>query len=397
MLKQYIYKSNKKLRYGYTTGSCAAAATSAAARMLLSGEKLEEISLITPKGIPLLLSIEDISMGENWVMCAVRKDAGDDADVTNGILIYATVSFCVPYKAESKKEYCSSKREVKKKTAKCDIIIDGGIGVGRVTKPGLSQKIGEAAINEVPYKMIYNAAYEAAEDFCYEDGLKVIISIPDGVELAKKTFNPRLGIEGGISVLGTSGIVEPMSETALIDTIRAEMKVKTAQGNKDLIITPGNYGSDFIKTTLHIELEHCIKCSNFIGDTIDMAYEFQLRSLLLVGHIGKLVKLGAGIMNTHSKCADARMEVLCACFLLAGGNADGAIKILNCITTEEAIDIIEQFQKKEETMRILMKKIEYYVKHRAFDGLEIGVVLFSNQHGILGMTSSADKLLRRLA
>ncbi len=379
MLEQYTYKANKKLRYGYTTGSCAAAAAGAAARMLLSGKRVEKISLLTPKGMILLLNIEDICRKKNQVRCAVRKDAGDDADITDGILVYATVE---------REEYPNIK--------KCDIMIDGGEGVGRVTKRGLTQKIGEAAINPIPRKMIYDSVYQEAKSFGYEGCLNVVISVPKGEEIAKKTFNPRLGIEGGISILGTSGIVEPMSETALINTIHAEIQMKVAQGERDLILTPGNYGSDFIKQSLHIDLEHCIKCSNFIGDTIDMAYEFQLRSLLLIGHIGKLVKLGAGIMNTHSRCADARMEILCSCFLMAGGSAEQAREILSCITTEEAIDRIELYQKKEQTMEQLMRKIEFHLKRRAFDGLEIGAIVFSNQHGILGMTTDADQLKKRL-
>lgn len=378
MLEQYTYKANKKLRYGYTTGSCAAAAARAATRMLLSGKRVEEILLMTPKGIRLCLKIEEISMEKNWVRCAVRKDAGDDADITDGILICADVE----------KEECPKRK-------KCDIIIDGGVGVGRVTKRGLTQKIGEAAINPIPRKMIYENVYQEAEDFCYTGCLNVVISVPEGIEIAKKTFNPRLGIEGGISILGTSGIVEPMSEVALIDTIHAEIQMKAAQGERDLILTPGNYGSDFIKQSLHIDLEHCIKCSNFIGDTIDMAYEFQLRSFLLIGHIGKLVKLGAGIMNTHSRYADARMEILCSCFLMAGGTAEQAREILNCTTTEEAIDQIEYYGKKEQTMEQLMKKIEFHLKRRAFDGLEIGAIVFSNQHGILGKTTDADRLKKR--
>ena len=379
MLEQYMYKGNKKLRYGYTTGSCAAAAAAAATRMLLSGKRVEEISLLTPKGIQLLLKIEQICIEKNWVRCAVKKDAGDDADITDGIFIYATV----------KKQECLNGK-------KCDIIIDGGEGIGRVTKPGLTQKVGEAAINSIPRKMIYDNVHQEAENFCYAGILTVVISVPEGREIAKKTFNPRLGIEGGISILGTSGIVEPMSEKALIDTIHAEIQMKAAQGEKDLILTPGNYGSDFIKQSLHIDLEHCIKCSNFIGDTIDMAYEFQLKSLLLIGHIGKLVKLGAGIMNTHSRWADARMEVLSSCFLLAGGSAEQAREILSCITTEEAIDRMEQYQKREATMEQLMRKIEFHLKRRAYDGLEIGAIIFSNQHGVLGMTTNAGRLKERL-
>lgn len=197
----------------------------------------------------------------------------------------------------------------------------------------------------------------------------------------------------GISVLGTSGIVEPMSERALVDTIHAEIKQKAAEGCKYLIITPGNYGSDFIKDVLHVNLESCVKCSNFIGETIDMAYEFQLKGLLLVGHIGKLVKLGAGVMNTHSKWADARMETLCAACLRAGSDMETAKRILDCNTTEEAVAILEERDCLKETMNQLAEKMEEHLVRRAFDGLCTGAVFFSNEHGILGHTSKAADLL----
>ena len=157
--------------------------------MLLGKEKLTSVPLMTPKGILLDLELHDIQISENQVTCAVKKDAGDDPDTTNGILVYATVW----------------------KTDTAGIVIDGGAGVGRVTRPGLSQKVGEAAINPVPRAMILREAEEAAVSHDYEGGLKVVISVPEGVEIGKKTFNPRLGITGGISILGTSGIVEPMS------------------------------------------------------------------------------------------------------------------------------------------------------------------------------------------
>ena len=204
----YVIRGNKKMRFGYTTGSCAAAACKGAVRMLLGREQLASVPLMTPKGILLDLELLDIHREEDTVSCAVKKDAGDDPDTTNGILVYATVS----------------KRE------EPGILVDGGIGVGRVTKPGLSQKVGEAAINPVPKAMILREAEEACAEFDYEGGLKVIISVPEGAEIGKKTFNPRLGITGGISILGTSGIVEPMSEKALVESIHVEMKQHFAQG-----------------------------------------------------------------------------------------------------------------------------------------------------------------------
>ncbi len=372
MLEQYVYKDQKKLRCGYTTGSCAAAAAKAATAMLLSEEYVSKVSLLTPKGTELQLQVLDIQRKKEQVTCAIQKDSGDDADVTNGILIYASAMH-----------------------QQGGISIEGGIGVGRVTKSGLDQPIGQAAINSVPRKMIKEAVLEEMDAHGYEGGIKVIISIPEGAEIAKRTFNPRLGIEGGISVLGTSGIVEPMSEQALVDTIRTEIKMQSTNGIHDLLVTPGNYGADFLKDVLHIDIEKAIKCSNFIGDTIDMAYEYQIKSLLLVGHIGKLVKLGAGIMNTHSKMADGRMEVLCSCAIRAGVKSETAERILDCITTDEAIAILQEVQLAEGTMIILMERIEFYLRQRAYEGMEIAAITFSNQYGILGRTSKAETLLQR--
>lgn len=370
MPEQYVFKDQKKLRCGYTTGSCAAAAAKAATAMLLSDGCVSEVSLHTPKGTVLQLQVLDIKRTKEQVSCAIQKDSGDDADVTNGILIYASVM-----------------------RQQGDITIEGGIGVGRVTKSGLDQPIGQAAINTVPRKMIREAVIEEIDTYGYEGGIQVMISIPEGVEIAKRTFNHRLGIEGGISVLGTSGIVEPMSEQALVDTIRTEIKMQSINGNYNLLITPGNYGADFLKDVLHIDIEKAIKCSNFIGDTIDLAYEYQIKSLLLVGHIGKLVKVGAGIMNTHSRMADGRMEVLCSCAIRAGAKSEVANQILNCITTDEAIAILQEAQIAEDTMAILMEKIEFYLQHRAYEGLEIAAITFSNRYGILGSTSKAKDLL----
>lgn len=369
-MEQFIYKDQKKLKLGYTTGTCAAAAVKAAAHMLLTGERAERTELITPKGIPLKLNVEKIVEEENKVTCAVRKDAGDDHDVTDGAYIYACVE-----KTDS------------------GIEIDGGDGIGRVTRPGLDQPVGSAAINSVPRRMMTQAMAEIADDCGYEGGLRAVISVPEGVEIAKRTLNEKLGIEGGISILGTSGIVEPMSEQALVDTIHAELSMYAAQGQKDLIITPGNYGETFLSGQLGLDLEHTVKCSNFIGDTIDMAYEFKLKSLLLVGHMGKLVKLGCGVMNTHSRYADGRMETLAGCVLLAGGDADLARRMLMCNTTDEAVEILMEKSFLEETMAQLMSKIDSVLKQRACDGLSIEAVVFSNKYGVLGMTQGAEALM----
>ena len=388
---KYIIKNNKRLRYGYTTGSCAAGATRGAARMLLSGEALSEVELQTPKGITLNLQLHDITRGETHVSCAVQKDAGDDPDTTNGILVYAKVE---KISAEVAKNIIDNQNtDSKKVIIHSSIILDGGVGVGRVTKPGLSQKVGEAAINPVPKAMILREAEEAAQEYDYEGYLKITISVPEGEEISKKTFNPRLGIMGGISILGTSGIVEPMSERALIASIQVEMKQHFCQGENYILVTPGNYGADYLREHMTIPFENNIKCSNYVGETIDMAIDMGVKGILFVAHIGKFVKVAAGIMNTHSHCADGRMEVLCASAIRAGGTLECAREILEAGTTDEALAVIDRYGILEETMAIVMEKIQFYLDHRSYEQILLGAVVFSNVYGLLGQTRDARKLM----
>lgn len=352
----------KKLREGYTTGTCAAAASKAAALMLFSGDIIEKINIMTPAGKDLNLEVLNSEITADYAVCAVKKDSGDDPDITNGILVFA-----------------------KLRKISDGINIDGGLGVGRVTRKGLDQPVGSAAINSVPRKMIKNAVSEIMEEFGYRGGIDVEIFIPQGIELAKKTFNPNLGIEGGISVLGTSGIVEPMSEKALLDTIFLELKMHRENGEKQIVITPGNYGEQFLKSELGIE--NAVKCSNFIGSTIDYAESLGFSELLLAGHMGKLVKLGSGIMNTHSKYADGRMETLALCAAIA--DVSDFEKILDCVTTDEAYELIRDTK----TIDILMEHIDYYLKKRT--AMKIGAVMFSNKYGILGKTTDAESILKK--
>ena len=376
-MEQYVYKNHKKLRYGYTTGSCAAAASKAAAAMLLSGKESSYVELHTPKGIDLRLEVLDISREDNAVSCAIQKDGGDDPDVTNGILIYAKVS--------------------REPADEAQIIIDGGIGVGRVTKPGLEQPVGAAAINKVPRQMIRENLEAVCEQSHYHGKLSVVISIPAGVELAAKTFNPRLGIVGGISVLGTSGIVEPMSEQALIDTIRVEMRQKLANGMEYLLVVPGNYGIDFLDQYGHgLQLEDAVKCSNFVGEALDAAVEFGAKGVLLVGHIGKFVKLAGGIMNTHSHNADARMELLTVHAALLGAPVELLQKMMECVTTEDALKYLKEADLMEPVMERIMGKMEFYVNQRAQHQLELGVITFSNVFGILGQTKNVPDLVKKI-
>ena len=266
--------------------------------------------------------------------------------------------------------------------------------MGRVTKPGLNQPVGASAINRVPREMIGQELSDAAQETGYEGGLKAVISIPEGEKLAERTFNPRLGIEGGLSILGTSGRVEPMSEQALLDTIRLEMQVKYAEGKRYLILSPGNYGLDFLKQSYGIEETDVVKCSNFIGDSIDMAAETGYQGLVLVGHIGKLIKVAGGIMNTHSKWADCRMELFAAAALLAGLPEGKARAFLDCVTTDDALAQCTG-EERGLIMDAVMDKIEKYLSYRAPVEMETAAVVFSNVYGTLGKTSQADAILQK--
>lgn len=364
------------MRYGFTTGSCAAAAAKAAAYMLLSGRQKNTITIETPKGIPYTADILEITRGEKAVQCAVRKDGGDDPDITSGALIYAEVSL-----TDHTRTQATDTR----------IHIDGGIGVGRVTKPGLDQPVGNAAINHVPREMIAKEVLEVCDLMDYKGNLQVIISVPEGEAIAKQTFNPRLGIVGGISILGTSGIVEPMSNQALLDTIRVELNQRRAEGFDYIAVAPGNYGLDFMKKAYGYDLNKSVKCSNFIGVTIDMAVECGFTRMLLTGHIGKLIKVAGGIMNTHSKEADCRMELLSAFAIHEGAGADVAAKILDCVATEEAVRLLREAGKQQEVMDYAMERIMFYLNKRAGGRMQIDCIMYDNTFGELAKSKEADR------
>ena len=371
-----IGRTRSGLRLGWTTGSCAAAAAKAAAQMLFSGEEICQVRLMTPKGIELDLDVEHITRTPDYVQCAVRKYSGDDPDVTDGLLIYA--------KVEKQEEASSGLR----------VILDGGAGVGRVTKPGLEQKIGQAAINKVPRKMITEEVERICRACGYSREVKVTISIPEGEETAKKTFNPRLGIVGGLSVLGTSGIVEPMSEKALTDTIYLEMKMLRESGYSFCYAVPGNYGMDFLAEELEIDPDLAVKCSNYVGDTIDDAKLLGMKGILLIGHVGKFIKLAAGVMNTHSRAADCRMEVFASHAAMAGADTAAVKEIMACLNTAEAVKILKGKGLLPAVMKTVMERIAFYLRQRAGGELETGAVVFSGEEGILGRTENAERLLR---
>lgn len=363
------------MRYGFTTGSCAAAAAKAAAYMLLTGKKKTEITIETPKGIPCRTQILDIRRAEHEVSCAVEKDGGDDPDITTGAWIYAKVSYGSRGSSNEEKR----------------IIIEGGKGVGRVTRPGLDQSVGMPAINRVPRQMIRKEVLEVCRLADYRGCLRVEISVPKGEMLSGQTFNPRLGIVGGISILGTTGIVEPMSSRALLDTILAELRQRRAEGFDYAAVSPGNYGLDFMKNHYGYDLDRSVKCSNFIGETIDMAVKLGFQKMLLTGHIGKLIKVAGGIMNTHSKEADSRMELLTAFAVRERIGSGQACRILECAVTEEALHILEENGILSAVMEYAAERICFYMEKRAGGRLKADCILYSNEFGELAKSKGAEE------
>ena len=392
MEQDVVVSQGKLMRRGYTTGSCAAAASKAAAVMLLSGEETDTIKLDTPKGITLTLDVLDILRGPGFARCAIRKDSGDDPDDTNGTLIYATVSSLhagIPEEELVMQPHTASVEQLDDR-----VEIWGGIGVGKVTKPGLSCKVGGPAINPVPRKMITREVLAAMKQYGCDETLRVVISIPDGPAIAPKTFNPRLGIEGGISVLGTSGIVEPMSDRALIDTMYTEMDSRKANGYKDLLVFFGNYGADFTRDEMKIDISTAVTCSNFVGELLDYAVLQGFESVLIIGHSGKLIKLAQGVMNTHSKYADCRSEFLALQAMFHGASPAVGKEIYQALTTDEMTKILKREGLFEAVMAEAARKIDFYMQKRVHGKLKTGAILFSNVYGILGETAGAEELLK---
>lgn len=371
-LEEYVNVGRERLRCGYTTGTCAAAAAAGAAALLLRGEVLPAVELQTPAGIPVRPELLNHTAGPGWASCAVEKDGGDDPDVTHGALVLVCVErLAVPGRIE----------------------IDGGEGVGRVTRPGLDQPVGEAAINSTPRRMIGGQLRKALAASDWTGGLRAVVSVPGGEALAAKTFNPRLGIVGGISILGTSGIVRPMSEAALVDSVKLELNALRASGAEDVLITPGNYGEAFCQNVLGLRLDRWCLCSNYLGEAIDHAAGLGFRTVLLVGHLGKLCKAAAGNMNTHSKVSDARREVLTAHAALCGGERPLLQELFASPTTDAAVELLTAAGLREPVMDALGRALEGQLQRRAGPELRIEALFFSNQYGILGSTPGAEDLL----
>lgn len=538
-MNEFVFKNQKKLRCGLTTGTCAAACAQAAMLRLLTGQVRSEVTVRLPESRKRSLDSiaeaqlheeiddnranrgaqqnsdgrsplqqvgsaeSDLRSSEQWVTLTVyptvdggfatRKDAGDDPDVTNGTEIRAYIQVCerVPSRAFA--------------SADGRLYLTGGEGVGRVTKPGLEQAVGQSAINRVPRQMIFDAVQQVLDAFeddekrrtegCtpsleMENKLKhvdgkpdaeyirskwlnegnekserskkpcylITISVPAGAELAQRTFNPMLGIEGGISILGTTGIVEPMSEAAIVATIEtsirqvlamedaavsktetlrkeevsADQKTETSEermaadeavgqlqspaahgeqtestgsGRKEdgdigrsarrILAVPGNYGQRYVEQQLGLRGVPVVEVSNYIGEAIDLAVSYGATDFLLVGNVGKLVKLAAGIMNTHSRVADGRWEIFAAHLALCGGTWAQVAAMREATTTEEMLTRLEEMGLRAPVMASIMGEIEAHMAHRIRGQMNFGVIVYSERFGRVGETTGAARLLER--
>ncbi len=368
-LDLYIDKDGQRLRCGYTTGSCAAAAAKAAAVILKNNsfdslknetikEALHSIKINTPAGYVLDLPVEKLHLGtsddgRHFAVAAVQKDAGDDPDSTDGIFIYAKV-------------FAADDGKVK---------IDGGEGIGRITKKGLFGEVGEAAINPVPRKMIAEEVLQILSA-----GAEVIIFSPEGKEIGKKTFNKNIGVEGGISIIGTKGIVYPMSEDAIKKTIYMEIDgIAENCGTNSILFVPGNYGEK-IAEELNLNLP-AVKISNYAGDSLSYAYSKGFKNITLLGHIGKFAKLAIGIFNTHNRTADTRMEAFVYYLALKGVKKEILQKANSFLTAEECFNFLIE-QNLQYIIRDMEcgaeKRIKKYLKD---EDIKITVLIYSMKHG----------------
>ncbi|ADL12366.1 cobalt-precorrin-5B (C(1))-methyltransferase CbiD [Acetohalobium arabaticum] len=357
MFESYVKRNGEKLRRGYTTGTAAAGAAKAAAETLYSGQTLDVVKVDTPAEIVVDLEISGTEIKEESVSCTVLKDGGDDADITDGTEIVAEVT-----KLDS------------------GIELKGGKGVGEVTKPGLAVEVGKPAINPVPREMIIDSVKEVLPP---ESGAKITIKVPEGEELAANTLNPRLGVEGGISILGTTGIVEPMSKKAYRESLVVTLDQALAEDNYELVFIFGNYGKQMAQS-MGVSDNQWVKMSNFVGYMLERAAEREIERIILLGHVGKLIKVGAGIFDTHSSVADARLEIVAAYTASLGGSQQLIQKILAANTAEETIQILREVELAEDVFNLLAKRVVARAAEKVEYEIDFGAILFSMDQEVVG-------------
>ena len=336
--------------------------------LITTGKIVESVEITALDGTILFIPIKQVKNHDNTeISSEVVKFSGDDPDVTNGASVFTTVKWIDGN----------------------EIIFKGGKGIGIVTRAGLSVPVGEPAINPGPRQLIKNVVREI---FGKVVGLEITISIPAGVELAKKTLNPILGIEGGLSIIGTTGVLRPMSEEAYKKSLAPQIDVASAAGFDTLIFVPGKIG-EVAAIKKGLPKSAIVQTSNFVGYMLEAAVERKIKGILFFGHIGKLSKVAAGVFYTHNRIGDARLEAIAAYSAAEGLNCDVVKKILNANTTDEAVSIIAE-NHFEHVYKIIAERASIRAKRYIFGEMDIGTVLVNRSGEILGYDSAAKMMIK---
>lgn len=369
----------KQLKGGYTTGACLAAGAKAGVMIMQGEDPGDRVDIVALDGTPLQIPIASVELLAHGVKVEIIKDAGDDPDITNGTSVFITFSFLTQEQLQP--VYGQS-------ILYQQILFEAGQGIGHATKPGLSLAVGEPAINPGPRQLVYNSI----KDIIGDKACLVRVDIPAGTELATKTLNPVLGIEGGISVIGTTGVLRPMSEEAFKNSLVPQIEVAKAAGFTTQIFVPGKIG-ERIATSWGLPTEAMVQTSNFIGFMLEAGADHGLERILLFGHIGKLAKVAAGVFHTHNRVGDARLEVLAAYSAAQGMPAEGVQRILQAVTTEEALPVIEEYGL-QSVYQVIAARASYRAERLLFNRLQVGTVLVTLQGKLLGMDEKAKEIGR---
>lgn len=369
----------KQLKGGYTTGACLAAGAKAGAMIMQGEDPGDRVDIVALDGTPLQIPIASVELLAHGVKVEIIKDAGDDPDITNGTSVFITFSFLTQEQLQPVYGQSILYKQ---------ILFEAGQGIGHATKPGLSLAVGEPAINPGPRQLVYNSI----KDIIGEKACLVRVDIPAGTELATKTLNPVLGIEGGISVIGTTGVLRPMSEEAFKNSLVPQIEVAKAAGFTTQIFVPGKIG-ERIATSWGLPTEAMVQTSNFIGFMLEAGADHGLERILLFGHIGKLAKVAAGVFHTHNRVGDARLEVLAAYSAAQGMPAEGVQRILQAVTTEEALPVIEEYGL-QSVYQVIAARASYRAERLLFNQLQVGTVLVTLQGKLLGMDEKAKEIGR---
>jgi cobalt-precorrin-5B (C1)-methyltransferase len=361
-------KDPSQMRHGYTTGACATAMTKAALQALVMGKVPDEVTIYLPVGQYATFKVSAFQVSDDWVMCETVKDAGDDPDATHQARIQSTVRYT---KAEG-------------------IHLDGGVGVGLVTKAGLPVPVGQAAINPVPRKMILGVVQEAMDKFKLNSGIEVVISVPDGEVIAEKTLNGRLGIIGGISILGTRGTVVPFSSSAYMVSIVQAINVAKEAGCDHLVITTGGRSEKFaMKQYPHLPEEAFIEMGDFVGFTLKNIARKKIPKVSLVGMMGKFSKVAQGVMMVHSKSAPVSFEFLAGMANKVGVNEEIQRDILQANTASQVGDFLKE---NEAFFQALCRNCCYYALNHMDTDIKVSTTLYAMNGDCLGKAENIDKL-----